>query len=454
MSRRNKNVYSPMEQILVATGNQALATATASLVGSGSALNILSGQLGILSADHKGSETFGKFITAGRTALQVASVQVVQGTPKSGSINTVNAYGVGDPAFVASAIIDADKVNYVATYKYIPGKHAIKRVQVSTPVVSTEYTAFINLRSHRGDRDFGKMPDTLIASIVTPSTAPTDIKDLVLQTLAYKFNLQASFTNGNRPIAVLGMKRSGSGSGVNIGGLTAGTSVPVVVVNGVTYSLTFTTEMIASLQDAIVIDAGLATADIELIDLSTAGAAAKIDELLVIGLDEPRALAFDNINQTKVAVRWSTKTGLTSTVTSLSEPADTVNDGANWQLRYNERRGVTAFTLQNHPFNEYFISPTDYVDTAVNYTATIIEFYGNESTISGEMKSPKTVVILLPCAISNPTADASTPYTIATTATTTVTALNASLGAWLSSASDEYSRIQYLGSATKAAPFV
>jgi hypothetical protein len=451
--RRNKNVTSPVETILVGTGNQALATATNALAGSGSALNIADGQLGVLSADHKGTETFGHFITAGRTAIQVGAIQVAQGTPKSNAIQTVNAWKYDHPAVVTSGIIEPDKIISVSSSRFALGRLNIRRVQTGTPVADTEYGAFVTLRSVRRDRMFNKADDVIIASAITPGAA-TDMKDWLLQNIAYKFNTHSTLITGSKPFVVLGIKFAG-GSGTVIGTLAAGTNVNFMTANGVTYQIPMTSETIASLTAAVTAVAGIATATIEVIDLATAGNAAKIDELLVVGLNESLSQAFDDIAQTKVRARIDFKDNLTTTITQLVAPVETRNGGREWAIRDSHRSKLFRFNLQNHPIDgEFFINPYSYINESLNYTSTIIEYYDSETVISGATHEPKVCTILLPCAVSNPTANVNTGYTIATTATTTVTALNNSLGAWLSSASDTYNRIQYLDGATKAAPFI
>lgn len=451
--RRNKNVTSPVERILVGTGNQALATATSALAGSGSALNILNGQLGILSADHRGLETFGNFITPGRTAIQVGAIQVAQGTPKSAAIQTVNPWGYDDPAVVVSGVIQPDRVISVSSSRFALGRLNVRRVQTGTPVASTEYTSFVTLRSVRRDRVYNAADDTIVASVITPAAA-TDMKDWFLQNIAHKLNTHSVLANGSKPFVVLGIDFAG-GSGTVIGTLAAGTNVDFMVLGGITYSVTMTQEFIATLTSAVAAVAGVATATIEVIDLSTAGAAAKIDELFVVGLNETPSVAFDNIPQTKVRARIDFKDNISTTITQLVAPSDTRNHGRGWQLRDADRAQLLRFSLENHPIKgEYPIVPYSYVDPTLNYTSTIIEYYAEETVISGTTHEPKVCTILLPCAVSNPTATVNTGYTIATTATTTVTALNNSLGAWLASASDVYQRIQYLDGAAKATPFI
>lgn len=424
------------------------------LVGSGTALNIADQQLGVISVDHNGEDPYGNFLSDGRTVNEVNAVQLVQGTPKSGAINTVDLFHYGHRSSVKTGKIEADKILSVATYKYTPGRNAIKRVHtIGTPAASTDYVAYLQIESARRDRDFGSNRDILTATCTTPASATSQL-DYLLQNLAAKWNTESTLLDGNRPIVVLGIKRAG-GAGTQIGPLTSSDTVPFMTWNGQTYSLSMTTEIISALQTGYAADNSIANSTVEVIDLSTAGAAAKVDELFVIGLDEATAVVDDNIPERKTRLRVTLDEDLTHTVINLSKPLEAVNTGRKLKLRYDDKAGLQIFNMQNHPHGEYFVIPPSYITESSNYTVTFIEYVGEDLHISGVQDSPKLAVIVLPAAISNPNGDVDgTPFTVTTTATNTVAGLNSSLGAWLKSASNTYNAIKYLGAATKDAPFV
>jgi hypothetical protein len=455
-SKRSNKVQSFMEDILVATGNQALTTGDGSrnLASTGNAANIASGQLGVLSADPTGSETTGKFITAGRTALQVKAVKVLQGTPKSSDLRSVSVFGDGDPAMVQSDVIEADKVISVTTTKFNPGTRQMQLLTgFSTPEANTAYKAGVTIQSAKNDIEYSQHKrNTVTTSYVTPLSA-VNMLDAYLQNVGIGLNLQSVYGKGVNPFIVLGVNLTGGTGAADIGSLTAGTSVPFFTHAGVTYSYTLTTTDINSLTAAIGDTAALSTAEFRTLGAVTPGSAATVDALLVLSLDDPFARAFDDSTTIRTRVEFYGDL-LRSTDKLVSKPQETVNGGRGWKIRYDRRAALQGMTQQYKDLGNFIIKPASYVVEEQPYTATMIEYYGVNQNMQVDQRVLKQAVILLPCAISNPNATAATGYTIATTATTTVTELNASLGAWLASASDNFSNVQYTGEATKAAPFV
>lgn len=455
-SKRSNKVQSFMEDILVATGNQALTTGDGSrnLAGTGNAANIASGQLGVLSADPTGSETTGKFITAGRTALQVKAVKVLQGTPKSTDLRAVSAFGDGDPAVVQTDVIEADKVISVTTTLYDPGTRQIQYLTGFTaPDTNTTYKAGVTIQSAKNDIEYSQHKRNTVTTSYTTPTAATNVLDAYLQNVGINLNVQSVYGKGVNPFIVFGVNTTGGTGAADIGTYEAGDSVSFMVHDGVTYSYTLTTADINSLHAAITDTAALSTAEFRTLGSVTPGTAATVDALLVLSLDDPFARAFDDSHTVRTRVEFFADLDRT-TDKKVSFAQEEVNGGRGWKIRYDRRAALQGMTLQYKDLGNFQIKPASYVVETQPYTATLIEYYGVNQNMHVDQRVLKQAVILLPCAISNPTGDADTGYTIATTATTTVTQLNASLGAWLSSASDNFSNIQYFGSATKSAPFV
>lgn len=455
-SKRNNKVQAFVEDILVGTGNQALTVGDGSrfLAGTSNALNIASGQLGVLSADPTGAETTGKFITAGRTALQVKAVKVLQGTPKSANIKTVSAFGDGDPAFLETDAIEADKVISVSTTLYNPGTRQMQYLTgFATPDVSTTYKAGVTIQSAKNDIEYSlHKRNTVTANYTTPASA-TNLLDDYLQNIAMIVNKESVMVKGVKSFIVFGVNTTGATGATDIGAYVAGNTVNFMTQGGVTYGYTLTTADINSLNAVIAAQPSLATAEFRTLGSVTPGSAATVDALLVLSLDDPFAVAFDDSPSVRTRVQFYGDLAR-ATDTLVSKPLDEVNEGRGWKIRYDKRAALQRMNLQYKDLGSFHVKPASYVSESQPYTATLIEYYGTNQTLHGEDRIIKQAVILLPCAISNPNATAATGYTIATTATTTVTQLNASLGAWLSSASDIFSNIQYFGSATKAAPFV
>jgi hypothetical protein len=98
--------------------------------------------------------------------------------------------------------------------------------------------------------------------------------------------------------------------------------------------------------------------------------------------------------------------------------------------------------MQNHPFNEFFSEGATLVDVSKDYSATIVEYFDYEDTLTLTVRDPKKLVILLPATLTSVTVTAAVANIVAlnpaipsvTTDATTVTGLNATLGAWLISA--------------------
>ena len=469
-----KTNMTPVQVFLIGSGNQAL-VASGNLDTAGNSLNIANSQFGVLSQDHAGTISQDNFITAGTTATQVAAIQVVQGTPNSSQINKVNPFGVNDKAVVRSHTIERDKIRSVSTLKYAPASYSTRVIRALSGVANdTRYKAVIGLEGVRTDLVFGMNRDNITAVQNTPATAPTNVNDYLLQNLALSFNRSSEvvgaaspgvFSAGNRPFFVFGLKVAG-GAGTAIGTMTSSTAAfnvaKYTTASGSTVQVTYTPNQtfINTLTQVLAQDVALASATIENLGNVTPGSAATVDALLVVGFDEGQALAFDNIKETKVRVANFGISGgvagaLTYTTEEVCEAFEGRNSGRQLLLSYKDRAALQVFNMQNHVIgSEYFIEAPNYIDEDKNYTVTVIEHYGTESTLNNTAQFPKQTVIALEAAISNPTATAATGYTVATSDSTTVTGLNNTLGAWLSDADDKYTNIAYLGSASKSTPFV
>lgn len=463
-----------MQVFLVGSGNQAL-TVSGDVEGAGNSLNIADGQLGVVSADHAGTIAHGNFIPAGTTSTQVEAIQVVQGTPNSTQINLVSAFGHNDKALVKSHTIVRDKIRSVSTLKYAPAAYAARVIRgVSGVADETRYTMTINLEGVRTDLVFGMNRDNLTFTQTTPASTPTNVNDYLLQNLALAANRTSEVTGGavpgiysagNRPFFVFGLKVAG-GSGTAIGTMTKNTSAfnvaKYTLPTGSTVQVTYKPNetFINTLKQVLTQDSALSAATIENLGNTTPGSAATVDALLIVAFDEGQALAFDNIKETKVRVAGFGISGgeagaLTYTTEEVCEAFEGRNTGRQLSLYYKDRAGLQVFNMQNHVIgSEYFIEAPNYLDEDKNYTVTVIEHYDTESTLNNTGQFAKKLVICLEAAITNPTADAATGYSVSTSDSTTVTGLNNTLGAWLSDADDKYSNISYLGSASKSTPFV
>ena len=451
--RTNQSVFIPREKILVLSGDQALATGA--LNTTGNTVNLQSAQGGVLSADQNSTTTAANnFITAGNTSLQVHKVKLVQGTPNSQNLSAVDGFNVGHKAYVESGILDARKIISVSTSLPELGVFDMQLMSGWTaPTVDINYDLGITLESHKRDAEFTlNKRDRMNVASHTITGSPTSPTDELLQTWAHDLNVNSLWVKGVKPFVVFGIN-TGGGAGTVINTITAATSVPFLLHDGVTYNFQSSITFVNSLTQAIA--GGLAaTATIEVLDKLTAGAAANVDALLVVGLDERQAVVFDDWTVTKVRV--FADSGLAHTNADVALATEEASTGEQWYQRWKQIAAFdgATYNVVSHPYQLSQANLPSYMDRTALYTATVIEFEHSEQTITVETHNPHQVVILLAATVTNPTAAAGTAYTIATSDTTTITQLNASAGAWLSSASDNFSNIEYRNAATKAAPFV
>jgi hypothetical protein len=463
-----------LESYLVGGGNQNVATAGTTMVGATSALALANQQLGILSWDLDSVATpLGDFLTAGDDVTDVAAIKIVQGTPNSSQINTVNAFGVGDQAYISTDIIHRDKIRSVSAQRYQVGSYAMEYFSTfNAPLDETEYKMYTELNSVRNDRDFGRTNKEVIPTVFeTPdytvlAATLTQPLDHLLQNLLYKANTTSRIVgpvnpvnqSGNRNLLYLALDSAGA-AGTVIGTLVAGVAVPFMTVDGNTFSYVTTTEFINSLNLAIA--AGLpAAATIEVIDLSDAGTATApgINAFLSVGLDEQLAITFDNIEQVRTDIESRLGEGFRVeplfTRVKVSDPFEGYGSGRMHAIQFNNRARSQNFSLEIHPHGEYPTLASTYIDETLNYTTWIIEYFDTDETLTGTHQQPKLAIILLPCTITNPAGTATAGYTIATTsAATTVADFNLVLTVWLESART-YSAHQLKQESLAAANFI
>lgn len=467
---KSNKFQAPTTVFLVGKDDQELVPSD-NIVGSGSSLNIADGQLGVLSTDHSGTISFGKFIPAGTTSAQVSSVKVVQGTPNSSQTYKVNPFKNNDPAYVESHKILADRILSVSTQKYEPGMYNMYRIKTVTGIDTTDatYKMTLGFEGARKDITYGYNRDVISATVTTPTVAATNTNDYVLQNLALDLNRYSQVTSfaspanfsGNKQFIVLGLNIGGS-TGTVIGTMNAGDTFNYAqyTVNGSTITATYTADLqfINSLHNAIAEDATLSTARIVNLGSVTPGSAATINALLVVAFDEDEALAFDDVKYLKIRLSnvGISGDGIAYSGLEVSPPFEGLNTERQVYLNYKDRAGLQIMTAQNHVVGgEYFISPPNYLDrTAEGYTVTRIVHYGETENLNNTSRFPMETVILLTASVTAPTADADTGFTVTTDDSATVSDLNATLGAWLSDADGRYNNIEYKGEATKSTPFV
>lgn len=421
MSKIKRDNRKHVPQLLVAGANTALQS-SGSLVGSGAALNISNGQLGLVSWDFNGSEPVGDFMQAGDAAT-VEFVKLIQGTPLSSNVAKVKPWETKDPAYVDSGIIARRNIRSFAASLYKParlGAHAF--AGFGTPQDEELYKAYAFLYSVRLDKYYGDNDNVIASTFTTPNyTALGTVSPLdhMLQNLAYKFNAQSklagtsnpAYMTGNKDFVVLGVNVAG-GSGAVIGDLVCGdvvtfmSSTAVIAGNPTAPILSsFVVDAATMRALAGVITGGnagiTAASTIEVIDLSTAGQAATVDALIFLSLEEETSEIFDDVAQ--VIPRVEASLGeifrLDGTIVEdVVAPEESVGDGRKMKIFEDNQARIYRFTMQKQPFMEFINEGYTYVDPTKNYNMYTLDFFDYEETLTTREHYPKQLVILCPVA--------------------------------------------------------
>lgn len=429
----------------------------ANMVGSGNAFAIADKQLGVIAGDSNAVNIrHNDYISAGDTVTTVPTIQIVQGTPNSTQLDKVSAFGDGHKAVVKSAPITKDNLLSVTTTTYqLPRYQMDYFTGVGDPVVGERYALTVQLESPRTDVTHGMNREKLQVSVEIPTGSNND--SYLLEQLAYKFNRAYSKYVGNGNHNIIAFCVDTAGTGTVMGGLTSSTAAFNFHSDAELGQKTFAPNQtfINSLNTAIGNVSGISTAGIVDIDPTSSPT---INALLVVTFDNEPLKVFDDeptlferAQVTLGAVDMSTA-DLAVTHNVVSTAFDGRNTGRQCYIEFNERARQLAFSLENYVnHNEYPLQAPVYVDEdQAGYNVTILEFRNPEQPNMGlKGETYHQAVILLPAAVNNPTADADTGYTVATTQTNTVTALNTDLTPWLASTNAEFK-----GSATSTAVFV
>lgn len=411
MSTLKKTNKLPMEAILVVKGDQVIPTG--SWTTANTALNIQNGQLGILSMDPNSAvRTYGEYLRTGDDSTEVQAIKLVQGTPLSQSTQLVNPWEVDDKGFVESGIIRRRSIRSVMVKK---ARFATLGAQAvtgfPTPANNGEYNAFLKLNSVRYRKEYGITNDnSLYASVpvVADFTAAgiTQPLDYVLQRLAADFNSQSKLVSsntrkGNKNFVVLGVKVAG-GSGQALGTITPTTNISFQTVNSVNQILPGSVELCQALAQ-LVQDSALTNAStIEVMNALTAGAAATVDALIVIGLPHTLAAYYDNVEQDMVTPSINLGGGFISGVTDPTVVICPAQEGTGhtrkWDMKNRWRNQLNVHTKQVQPQDDWFSEGKSYIDLSkAFYTSYIIEYFDTESTLTLDIGSPKRATLLFRC---------------------------------------------------------
>lgn len=468
MSKRTNKLSIPV--IMNVTGDQALATGT--LVGSGSALNVANGQLGVLSWDYTGTKPLGTFIASTDDATEVRAIKLITGTPASANTQLADVWEVGDKGYLESGVIRADKIRSVAIRKARYGRYGgFLATGFDTPSDDVEYKAYVRLLSVRNDRTFGANDDVL--SVVVPAQDFTALgtvspRDYVLKNVVSEINGYSKLIRGSREVVAFGVKIAG-GTGTTIGTIAPGTNVPFQTINGTTYSITADEAFVTALAKLNADSATLTgTSSIVNVNVANAGTVADVDAIIVLGLPAKRAAYYDNIEQTQTNAEVTFGGGFADvdspkpTITKMWAE-ESINTGTKLRIQSRDRYLLTVHTKQNHPHGEWFAEGKDYINESKLYTTLSIDYYDTENALTTEVTSPKNVTLLFPCeklstftpTVTNVTTEiaaGNAPITMTTSndagtgtaSANTVASVTGILIAWLNSAKTNYGGVDYI----------
>jgi len=405
MSMKKTNKL-PMESILVITGDQVIPSG--SFTTATTALNLQNGQLGILSMDPNSAvRTYGEYLRTGDDSTEVQAITLVQGTAASQATQNADIWEVGDPAYVDSGIIRRGNIRSVMVKQ---GRFASLGAQAvttfPTPADDANYNAFLTLDSVRYEKEYGiTNSNSLYASapVVADFTSITAPLDYVLQYLIAGFNSQSKLvtTNtrqGNKNFVVLGVK-VGGGSGQALGTITPTTSFTFQTVESQAQNMTSSVEFVQAIARLVQDSTLTNSSTIENVDISTAGAAAKVDALIVVGLPHTLAAYYDNVEQVMVTPQINLGGGFISTATDPVVTTAYAQEGTGHSTKWDDynrwRAQLNVHTKQNQPVNDWFSEGKSYIDLAKSfYTSYIIEYYDTENTLTHQIQSPKKTILL------------------------------------------------------------
>ena len=399
----------PMEDILVVKGDQAFPTGN--FTTGTTALNLQDGMIGVLSMDHNSAvKVPGQYLVSGDDSNEVQAIRIVQGTPKSTSTQNADIWGVSDPAFVESGII---RKNHVTSVMVKKAKFATLGAQsftgFPTPVNNGEYNAFLNLKSVRYHKEYGVNNPNLVygsAPVVADYTGITNPLDYVLQYLITDLNTRSKMvtTNtrkGNKNFVVFGLKVAG-GSGQALGTITPTTSFTFQTTGGVAQTFTSSVEFCQAIARLVQDSALTNTSTIENVDITTAGAAAKVDALVVVGLPHTLAAYYDNVEQQMVFPMMNLGgnfiSGTTDPTVVTCYPEEGTGHSRKWDIKNRNRAQLNIHTKQIQPHGDWFSEGKSYIDLAKSfYSSYTIEYFDTENTLTREVTSPKKTTLLFRC---------------------------------------------------------
>lgn len=444
----NRSFQHQSETFIVASANSALASGTL-IPSSGDTVNLANGQIGVVSTGNGGSVAKGTFITAGQTITNAPEIRIVQGTPKSTNVSGVGPYDYSHKAFVETPPINGSStITFTGKIAGID-KHDSWIIGTSTTanaikVLDNQVYAlnigFAGTRQSRTHSTHGL--DTIRVAFETldyTTLGTVSPLDHLVKNLCFNANLQSralslgtSKTFGTKPFVAFAVNMAG-GAGVTLTNISTAvtTSVPVLTHNSITHNVVFTTAMQKSIADVITNTVLTGASTIEVINRTTAGAAASADVILLMALDEELAIVDDRIKDKKVFLKIGYADGFNDTINYAlnkehgSFATEGQGNGRILEILYKKLAANQVWSQQVRPYNNFMIEPPQYIDNTEWYSVFTIETnsYEDHDLHVSDRTDRHKIHILIPADEAAGT----------TSNATLLTSLNAILSPWLNS---------------------
>lgn len=403
-----KNSKRAVESILVADGNQALATGGQPIIDS-AGYNVANEQLAVFCNSYNGTLDNGEVLTAGATVQDAPVITIAQGTPFSSTLGSSTIQGLPDVNILKSSPIDGRYVLSVKKQAYVAPRASgwvIGSTTAANAILPLDNTVFgvkIAFNSARGDQSFSKhIRQAQDVSYLTPdytALSTTNPTDHLVQNLVSNINKLSSgvITNGykgNFPFIALAVDKDSAAGSVTLTNLS---SSGVALPSG--YGGYVTDAQFAAAVAKIVADGvgGLAGADTVVpINLTTAGTSANgADIIVIISLSDKFAVE-DRVWQKQVELEVGLPYGFNYPTVALAEGSEVVEGeggGRQWEVYFKN----TAAQRQTQNRSLFpFLTPYVPVDSSATYISYQIEHYEvTENGIAANINAPLKTIVLI-----------------------------------------------------------
>lgn len=391
---------------------------------SGSNVNLTDGQIALVADSPFGSVAINGILAASPTIDQAPVLAIYQGTSASANVAGATAtYPLIVRPFERSAPIDrASRITVTKQLVVAPVSASTLLSAVAAPVAATTYGVTVKLSGNYVERQYSAEQAAAVHAYYTTAaslagvTSPTD---LVLQNLVHELNRHSQLLRysaryaANDPIVAFGLGTSGT----IISGLSAGSVLNVITVAGVTKTVVVTAQMLTALQ-------AFATAGfthVVNVNKLTAGAAATVTAIGVVGLDRTQSYV-DYIIPVKINVDIAPNSGWTRTnvtVTKTTNPVEGQGQGRVLDMMYKATQGQRKYNLRNT--EDPIVNYPSPVNTALNYVTYVITHAKVSTPDSYSLGyAPFKEIVLIP-----------------STESAVITAFDTALNSWLQSGDNQ-----------------